>query len=400
MKKIIIITITIIFSAFAETQDWAAQSGFQLLNISSGTKLTALGGAGAAVPADFSMHSNPANYGNFSQYRLSFEHLWKIKYSDLNVNRLEIFMPVKKTFMAVSVQNHTVDDIYIRDIFPESPPAPGDLSSNWQFSEFSYTIGLHRNKNFDWGISFGFAFDKFIDEVAYAFVMNGGFLWKLIDENLRIGLAFNNFGTTTPMINENGEKWGDGEKLPTSMKTGAAYFWKIKSLDFCVAGDILYWHIYDPNGSKIKNVNKRLQFPLGFEFSPTNWLDLRAGKTIKADYNVINFGFGLDVQYVNLDFTAAVNKYETSVEWEFLAGVSLNFGTSKKSEIKAKNSLEINAQEKTLPLKEIKKEAKIKEIPVEIDAETITTEEIQDGNNEKTKVEEIIESIQEEFEVW
>jgi len=396
MKKTAIITITMIFSAFAQTQDWAARSGFQLLNISSGAKLTAMGSAGAAVPANFSVYSNPANYGIFNQYRLSFEHLWKIKYSDLNVNRFEIFMPVKNAFMAFSMQNHRVDDIYIRDIFPENPPSSDDLSSVWQFSEFSYTIGLHRNKHFDWGISLGFAFDKFIDEIAYAFVMNGGFLWKIADENLRLGLAFNNFGATTPMINESGEKWGGGEKLPTSIKAGALYFWKIKSLDFCVAGDILYWHLYDPNDSKIKDAHKRLQFPLGFEFSPSNWLDLRVGKTIIADYNVVNFGFALDAQYVNLDFTAAVNKYETSVEWEFLAGVSVNFGTAKKSEIKVKKPLEINPKENLAPSRDAEEETETKKIEEEIGE----SEKVLENIDAETKSQKIVEPAEEETDLF
>jgi hypothetical protein len=332
MRKVIIVISVIIVSIFAETNDWAAQSGFQLLNISSSAKLTALGNVGAAVPADFSVYSNPANYGGFNQYKLSFEHLARIKYSDLNVNRLEIFMPVKNTFMALSLQNHSIADIYIRDIFPENPPSSSDFSSSWQFSQFSYTIGLHRTKNFDWAFSLGFAFDKFFDEIAYAFIMNGGFLWKFAEDNLRLGLAFNNFGTTTPMINENGEKWGDGEKLPTSIKTGAAYSWKIKSINFCAAGDVLYWHIYDPNEAKIKNAYKRLQFPVGLEISPINWFDFRIGKTVKADYNIINWGLGLNAPFMNLDFTAAINKYDTNVEWEFLAGISLNFGGAKIKE--------------------------------------------------------------------
>ena len=379
MKRIIIILISIICGSFAEVTDWAARSGFQLLNISSSAKLTALGGAGAAVPADFSIYSNPANYGNFDKYKLSFEHLARIKYSDLNVNRFEIFMPVKNTFMALSVQNHSVDDIYIRGIFPENPPQSGDWSSSWQFSEISYTIGLHRNKKFDWGLSFGIAFDKFIDEIAYAFIMNGGFLWKFADENLRIGLAFNNFGTTTPMINEDGygEKWGDGEKLPTSIKSGAAYSWKIKSIDFCATSDIIYWHLYDPNDPKIKNVGKRLQFPLGFEISPTNWFDFRIGKTIRAGYNIFNWGLGINVPFANLDFAAAINKYETSVEWEILAGISLNFTSAKKdrnnNKAKIKNTSEITPEE------ELESPQEVLESPqkiLEIQKETIEEIEI------------------------
>jgi hypothetical protein len=221
--------------------------------------------------------------------------------------------------------------------------------------------------------------------------MNGGFLWKLADENLRLGLAFNNFGTTTPMINENGEKWSEGEKLPTSIKAGALYSWKIKSLDFCVAGDILYWHLYDPNDSKIKDAHKRLQFPIGFEFSPLSWLDLRVGKTIIADYNILNFGFALDAQYLNLDFTTTVNKYETSVEWEFLAGVSLNFGTAKKSEVKIKKSLKIIPKEE---------ETETEEPAEETDIQIGETEEVLENIDAKTKSVEIIEPAEEETDLF
>lgn len=330
MKKVLISVIVAVMVCFAEVNDWASRSGFQLLNVSSSAKITALGGAGAGVPTDFALYSNPANYGNDSLYRLSFEHLWRISYTDLNVNRFEVFFPIRKVFMAVSAQNHTISDIYIRDIFPEAPPKKDDLSADWQFSEISIAVGYHRTKKFDWAISTGFAFDKFMDEIAYAFIMNGGFIWKILDDDLRIGLSFNNFGTTTPMINEDGERWGKGEKLPTSVRAGVQYSNSIKSLKYSVAGDVLYWHIYDEDKGIQKNAEDRLQFPLGLEISPANWISIRAGKTLGADYNIVNFGLALNANFLEFDLAAATYKYETSVEWEFLAGVSLNFGTPKK----------------------------------------------------------------------
>jgi len=244
-------------------------------------------------------------------------------------------MPVKNVFLSLSAQNHTISDIYIRDIFPENPPNADDLSADWQFSQISFTAGQHRAKKFDWAFSVGFAFDKFLDETAYAFIMNGGFLWKLLDDDLRFGLAFNNFGNTTPMINENGEKWGGGEKLPTSIKSGAAYSWKIKSVDFCAAGDILYWHLYDQQEGKVANFGKRLQVPLGLEISPANFIAVRGGKTLLADYNVVNFGIGINTKSIDFDIAAAINKYETSVELEWIAGISLAFGSVRdEGEIK------------------------------------------------------------------
>jgi hypothetical protein len=324
-----ILTAGIISQISAEVNDWASRSGFQLLNVSSSAKITALGGAGAGVPTDFALYSNPANYGNDSLYRLSFERLWRISYTDLTVNRFEVFFPVRQVFMAVSAQNHTVTDIYIRDIFPEAPPQKDDFSTDWQFSQISFAVGYHRTKRFDWAFGFGLAFDKFLDEIAYAFVMNGGFVWKILGDDLRLGLSFNNFGVTTPMINENGgkkERWGSGENLPTSMRAGAQYSNSIKSLKFSVAGDILYWHIYDENKGIAKDAGDRLQFPLGLAISPANWINIRAGKTLGADYNIFNFGLGLNANFLEFDLSAATYKYETSVEWEFLAGVSLNFG--------------------------------------------------------------------------
>ena len=332
MIKIIIAILIINLTCFAEVNDWASRSGFQLLKVSSSSKITALGGAGAAVPADFALYSNPANYGNDSLYRLSFERLWRIEHTDLTINRFEVFFPVRDVFMAVSAQNHTVADIFIRDIFPGAPPQKDDFSADWQFSQLSFVVGYHRTKNFKWGLGLGFAFDKFLDEIAYAFIMNAGFIWKLLDDDLRLGLSFNNFGTTTPMINEDGgERWGRGEKLPTSIRAGAQYSNSIRALNFSVASDVLYWHIYDEQKGIAKNAADRLQFPLGLEISPINWLALRAGKTLGADYNIFNFGFGLNANFLEFDLAAATYKYETSVEWEFLAGVSLNFGNPKKS---------------------------------------------------------------------
>jgi hypothetical protein len=330
MKKIIILIIAIIFASFAEVSDWAARSGFQLLSVSSSAKRTSLGGAGAAVASDFSVYSNPANYGNDTTYRLSFEHLWRIKHTDLNVNRFEIFMPVKNVFLSLSAQNHTILDIYIRDIFPENPPTANDLSADWQFSQISFIAGQHRAKKFDWAFSAGFAFDKFLDEIAYAFVMNGGFLWKLFDDDLRLGLAFNNFGNTTPMINENGEKWGDGEKLPTSIRGGANFSKDIKSLNLGVSLDLLYWHLFDPQEGRTANFGKRLQVPFGLEISPANFIAIRTGKTLLADYNVVNFGIGINTKFIDFDISTAINKYETSVELEWIAGISLAFGSARE----------------------------------------------------------------------
>jgi hypothetical protein len=341
MKKIVITIITIVSvsGVFAEVNDWAARSGFQLLNISSSAKRTALGGVGAATGSDFALYANPANYGADTTYRLSFEHLWRITHTDLNINRLEVFIPVRSVFMAVTAQNHTVSNIYIRDIFPENPPQKGDLSADWQFSQISFAVGLHRSPNLSWGFGLGFAFDKFLDEIAYAFIMNGGFLWKVLDEDLRIGLAFNNFGTTTPMINENGERWGDGEKLPTSVRSGVQYSKDIRSLRYNVSGDILYWHLYDPKDGIMKKFGRRLQVPLGLEVLPAKFFALRAGKTLFADYNVINFGLGIDSRYLDFDIAAAVNKYETSVELEWIAGISLGFG-DKNSRSRVANKRE------------------------------------------------------------
>ncbi|MCL2845325.1 MAG: hypothetical protein FWE23_07750 [Chitinivibrionia bacterium] len=328
MRRIIFIIICTIVSSFATVNDWAARSGFQLLAISSSAERTAMGGVGAAIGSNFALYSNPANYALDTNYRISFEHLWRITHTDLNINRFEIFVPVRTVFMALSAQNHTISNIFIRDIFPEAPPQPGDLSAAWQFSQVSLAVGVRRTPTFDWAISAGFAFDKFLDEAAYAFIMNAGFLWKLLDNDLRLGLAFNNFGITTPMINEDDgrERWGSGEELPTTIRGGAHYSRKIRSVRYGFATDLLYWHLYDPQEGRAKNFGRRIQIPLGIEISPIDFLALRGGKTILADYNIFNFGIGIDTRLIDFDISAAINRYETSVELEWIAGISLGFG--------------------------------------------------------------------------
>jgi len=326
MKKLVLITVIAAFASFANVNDWAARSGFQLLAVSSSAKRTAMGGIGAGVGSKFAIYANPANYAADTLYRISFEHLWRTTHSDLNVNRFEVFVPVRKAFLAFSAQNHTVSDIFIRDIFPGSPPQPGDLSADWQFSQISLAVGLRRTPAFDWGLSAGFAFDRFLDEIAYAFIMNAGFLWKFMDDDLRLGLAFNNFGITTPMINERGENWGGGEKLPTSVRGGAHYVRQIRSIKYGFSADLLYWHLYDPQEGRSKNFARRMQVPVGLEISPSQFFAIRGGKTILADFNVFNFGLGIDTKFIDFDIAAAINRFETSIEMEWTAGISLGFG--------------------------------------------------------------------------
>jgi hypothetical protein len=301
------------------------------LAVSSSAERTAMGGVGAAVGSNFAIYSNPANYGIDTTYRISFEHLWRITHTDLNINRFEVLVPVRTVFMALSAQNHTVSNIYIRDFFPGSPPQSGDLSADWQFSQVSLAVGVRRTPTFDWALSSGLAFDRFMDEIAYAFIMNAGFVWKLLDDDLRIGLAFNNFGTTTSMINEDGgrEKWGSGEELPTTIRGGASYSTKIRTIKYNFSTDLLYWHLYDPQEGRAKNFGRRIQVPVGVQISPAEFISLRGGKTLLADYNVFNFGVGINTKIIDFDISTAINKYETSVELEWIAGISIGFGGGK-----------------------------------------------------------------------
>lgn len=326
MKKIYIqLLLLLITSAiFSEVNDWASRSGFQYLNKTFGIRTISMGRAGTALSSDFARWYNPAAYTLDSVQSINFEYWGDTKNYSRYGLAFDALFRKNGFFMSLEGSSITEGGIYFTDDFGTTVPDMSGDGNKWQSSDIMLSMGRKRTNLFSWGISLGTAFDLFDGESAYAFVVNGGVLFTIIERHLVAGLSAMNWGVTTPMLGES-EEFGTGERLPSTVRLGLSSKNSLNKAGVITADfDVVYHHIYDTTKGVVADMSERISYPVGVEYSPVDWVDLRIGKEFNSGSSIFNWGAGFNTKVVNVDLGFVLNKYNDIAELSWFGGVKFH----------------------------------------------------------------------------
>ncbi len=279
MRKIIIFYILLFFislNIFASTTKFI-NNGAQTLDFDIGARSRALGGAYVAVADDVdTIFYNVAGLANLDNLNLSFSHF--SLFQELSIQSFSMAYPVGIGVLGMGVNYfHTGEFNQILN---------GEiLDKTISFSSVVGNIGYGFNllKNLKIGINGKFILNNIADTSGKAFAGDIGILFNTeflkyynkVENNLRIGLSAQNFGTFIK-YKEN------EEKLPQKVRLGLFYK-PVNYVLFSLEGN--YWLGY--------KIDEALLFKGGVELFPDYFITPSAGVIIDKDK--INFAGGLGI---------------------------------------------------------------------------------------------------------
>ncbi len=258
----------------------AGKSGLSFLKIGAGARAAALGEAFVAVPnaSSASLFWNPAGmvWTDKAQAHATYNQ-W---IQDVDHQLASITWPTKSGAFGLSTIFTSIGGIERRTTATEQPE--GEISAN------DFTIGLAYARKFDQyavGIHVKYLYEKIYLETAYGFAADFGVQTALGVPGLFAGLAVQNLGYTTELVNEKID-------LPTTIRAGAFYRLpkEIGVSRFAFTTDF------------VKIVNQESHLQLGLEVTIGPMILARAGWMTGYDERTWSAGFGLVLGPVLMDF--------------------------------------------------------------------------------------------------
>lgn len=165
-------------------------SGAQFLQLGSGSRSMALGGAFAAISEGIeSVYINPAGLARLGQREVLFTH--SELYADLNYENVALALPLPFGSVAISavaflsgkIEETTIDQ-------------PDGTGSTFSANDYSLNVSYSRRMTdkFSAGGTFKLLFLNLADVQASGIAFDFGATYNTGLKNLRVGFAINNFG--------------------------------------------------------------------------------------------------------------------------------------------------------------------------------------------------------------
>ncbi len=198
MKRIL--NLIIIFIALSATLVWAGTgtSGAQFLQITGGSRVSALGGAYTAFAQGLeSVYINPAGLAHLAQREAGFTH--SKYFADMSVENVAVGIPMQFGSIAISAVALLSGDIERTTI--EQPQGTGE---NFSANDFAFNLSYSRvmTDKFSAGLTFKYLVMTIAEVQARGYAMDVGATYNTGINNIRIGFAINNFG---PDVRYSGE---------------------------------------------------------------------------------------------------------------------------------------------------------------------------------------------------
>jgi len=306
---------------YARTNTGTTVANF--LEIGMGSRVTAMGNAGAAISKDlFSMYWNPAglsfvNYNTFSVMNLPWV-------SDININYISLGVPVQNvgTF-GISITSLSMNDMNVTTL--EYQEGTGQTFTS---SDINFSLGFGRNIT-DWfafGFTTNYIYEKIYMMSASAFSVNLGvhintyFFSPTGDrkDGMEIGMSISNFGTKMQLsglntlipadINPNED--GNNDRIKSFLGTDPWPLPLYYRVGFVLHPIVSEKHKLNFACDAVHPNNNTEFINLGTEyiFSPNRFFDLalRAGYASlfkKNSEEGLTFGAGLKFSYGKLSFS-------------------------------------------------------------------------------------------------
>ena len=313
MKRITILLLAIL-TAVAADDSRNRGYGFLMLeepvnpkNVAMGSAGTALGGAGFRYynPVSPFFAGSPYVAAEFGQMP-----------GGLNWGGFESVLVFPEWFSAVSFHTSSIgyetrDEQHDYGVLTKSATTVGALGA-----------GYIRD-NLSAGLSFNMVDDRiWVDAHYAAFAVSAGLGYKTLDNKLNLGAAgFYGAGWSRGYGDSaSAAVWQEG-RIPRFARAGAAWNDTLKSLPYTAAADVVY---RDEDGT--------FTVPVGISVRVLPVLDLRAGKRIGWESEILSLGIGLNVDRISFDaaFVPSVLVSDYEIKWSMAFTYNLGGGWKKE----------------------------------------------------------------------
>ncbi|MBN1559769.1 PorV/PorQ family protein [candidate division KSB1 bacterium] len=276
MKKIFFLGVLLVATAvFA-----AGETGLAVLKVGVGARATAMGEAFTATANDATgLYWNPASSAWIHRRQVHFSHNSWIQ--GINHNVAALTLPSKIGSFGIGLLLNNIDGFERRMIASEEPT--GTFSAH----DFSFSLNYARQlrPSLSVGLNLKFINEKIYIEDASGYMIDLGARYLTPVNGLFIAGALQNLGFTTKMLHEK-------IRLPQTLRLGAAYEVPFSWLKDRVLLAADYVGIF--NESSHVNV--------GIEVTPVDALALRTGYQTGFEDQGISSGFGLHVNWLDIDY--------------------------------------------------------------------------------------------------
>lgn len=258
----------------------AGETGLAVLKVGVGARATAMGEAFVATADDASgVYWNPAGSVWIPQRQAHFTHNSWIQ--GINHNVASLTFPTQYGSFGIGLLLNNIDGFESRTIASKEPT--GTFSSH----DFSMSLNYSRklNENLSVGANFKYINKKIYIESANGYMIDVGARYLTPVHGLTVAGTVQNLGFTTKMVTEK-------IRLPQTLRIGASYDLPFGQFEdkLLLAAD--YVQIFD----EATHIN------VGAEIRPISVMALRAGYQTGFDEKDLSAGFGLHLDWLNIDY--------------------------------------------------------------------------------------------------
>jgi len=314
MKRIIIFLLILLTTAIAADDTRSRGYGFLMLEEPTNPKNIAMGSVGTALGGGGFRYYNPV-LPFFAGAPYVTAEFGQIP-GGLNMGGFESALVFNEWFSAVSFHTSSVDF--------ETRDERGDgVTATSATTLGALGVGYIRD-NLSAGIGLNMAEDRIWVEAHYiAFALSAGLGYKLLDKKLNLGAAgFYVVGWSRGYgDNASASVWQEG-RIPRFARAGAAWMDTLKSFPYTAAADVVY---RDEDGS--------LTVPVGISVRVLPVIDLRVGKRIGWESEILSLGIGLNIDRIAFDaaFVPSVLVSDYEIKWSMALTYTLG---GKRADVK------------------------------------------------------------------
>ena len=284
-----------------------SRTGLASLQITPNARECGMAGAGiSSAIGPSSMYYNPSLTGNLNSFAINLNYTkW---FLDTYEQSLFLVKPLNIFNLGLGVVNFNAGKFDFRPDHPTDEP-----TGYYKPNDFNFYLNLSRaitkdNYHMSFGISGRYYYEKIYEYDATGIGADAGFTVKF-PSRIQIGFSITNFGTTMKFIRE--DFW-----LPTKLSGSASYNIDFNSTNIKprinFTTDLGYF-IYD---NKV-NLNS------GIELSMKDRYFIRTGYKFTQESNHLNFGFGLIIKNLRIEY--AFSPYELNLSSTHHFSVSMGY---------------------------------------------------------------------------
>ena len=338
---------------------------FQIADVPTTPRVSAMGGAGAAIAGGGFGVYNPASPAFADAPFLSFE--FGREPGDLTRARLESSWMFPKWFAGASLQFRSTV-FYVTKWDGTTDETTMNAAPSYNHAMLATVTGGYIFGRLAVGSALNFFEERIGDKSWHAFTFSPGVLFQLVPDAITLGASLSNYlrfdTTVSPWYKTPVAWYRSARGFPRYARAGIAWSDTVRrwELPYVAACDFVYSDVYE-----------RLMVPLGAEVRILPLLVARAGACINHQADIVHFGVGIFLQNIRFDFDYGISHAVSDIEARWLFGLNYSLkkkkieapGKGTKVKVTAPAAPEVTAPAKTGPLPEVARDSVQAPVPEE-----------------------------------